>query len=306
MGAYTMRLLRVPGRTRSWRLTVALLPLLAGSGCALTEQLIAPPQQQVFVNGQLQPQASVKADAELVENAKSGKQRTPKASSCVAHGDWLRSCGDMSLGFAKKAETDARRASLKAQASQQYAVAKQRYWQALQLDPNEVGAHVGLARVAVAENQFDTAQKHYQAALKLQPNSAAIHFEIGMTLARMKNWEPALASLKRAAELDPANPTIATNYAWTLARAERFEEAWQTFRPLVGEGQAYYRLALMTRHLGRNDLAKAYLTYALQRDPSLKEAHEMLANLNQPAAPQGPNSVPDAGAVVPAGYMQPQ
>jgi tetratricopeptide (TPR) repeat protein len=273
-------------------LLVALIPV----GC-IKEQLV-PPASQVFVNGQVDNPAK-----EITLSEPDEKPRTPKASSCVALGDWAKSCGDMASTFARKADKPAQRQSYEAQARNFYVQAKARYQQALNVDPNELGAVLGLARVAGAENDFAAAQRHYEQLLAAQPANAALAFEVGLMFARARQWEPALAYLKRASELDPANTTIATTLGWTLARAERLEEAWHTFRPLVGEAQAYFRLAQMAQHLGRKDLTKAYLNFALERDASLEEARVMLANLEQASTTQV--TVPEPGAVTPAAHSAP-
>src|SRR5262245_63910585 len=249
-----MRHPRLLGRAGSWRLLL-LVALLAAPSVGCVHEKIGGPASKVFVDGKAVGPACAAFEDEPE------RQGPPKPSSLVACGEWLRTCGDTDMSLSRKADSDRRRLDLRTEASQRYAAAKERYLQALQLDPNEAGAHLGLGRVAAAEGQFAAAHERFLQALRVQPNNPAIHFDIGMAYARQKNWDSALASLKRAAELDPANANIATNYAWTLARAERFEEAWHVFRPLLGEGKAYYRLALMTHHLGRKDLTRAYLTY---------------------------------------------
>ena len=283
-------------------IALAALPLVfafGNTGC-IKEQLISP-HTQTFVNGQAQ--GDVPKDAVLTSSQKDDKPVTPKASSCVAVGDWLRSCGDMATAFARKADEPSKRQGFEAQANGFYNRAKGRYEQALRLDPKDMGAVLGLARVAAAGGDFAAAENHYRQVVQACPQDAGLMFELGLMYARTRQWDPALACLKRATELDPTNKAMATNYGWTLARAERFEEAWQVFRPLVGEGQAYLRLAQMAQHLGRSDLIRAYLTYAIQKDPALQEAQAMLANLDKPAPAASP--VPEPGVAAPEASIQP-
>lgn len=269
----------------------------------MREQLNPPPQ--VFVNGKpVEP--GVKPEAEVVEV--DDRPRTPKPATCIAYGDFHRSSGDLAMAAARKETKEPKRRAYEAQANEQYSAAKARYEQALKIDPKDMSGYLGLARVAAALGQHALAQQHYDRVLQAYPDQVIVHFEVGMMHARVKNWEPALAHLKRAAALEPGNQTYATSYGWALARAERFEDAWNVFRPLVGEAQAYYRLAQMTRHLGKDDLTRAYLTYAVQRDPNLQEAKEALAALDRPAGsgPRAPSPLPEPGDVVPAGHLQPQ
>lgn len=273
---------------------------LAGVGCVKEQLVHAPEKSQLFVNGQLQKDVAIKADEPFVT---SDEPRAPKSTTCVAYADFLRSRGEFLMDKSRKTEEEAKRRGLVSEATGYFGLARQRYRQALQLDANDHGAQLGLARLAVAEGNYPAALQGYEQLLKVDNRHPVLWMEIGNVYAKAKNWDAAIAALQKANELQPNHPAITSNLGWTLARAERFEEAWQVFRPQVGEAQAYFRLAQMSLHLGKADLARTYLTYSLQRDPALTDARELLANLDRRPAETG--MAPDP-QVQPAAVQPPQ
>ena len=160
---------------------------------------------------------------------------------------------------------------------------------------------MGLARLYEKQGNLQVAVEQYQKAAQLYPQDARLWFGLGMTFGKLKQWDQAVAALKRATELEPTNMDYASNYGWCLARCERDEESWNVFRRHCGDEKAYYRLALMAKHLGKNEHSKQYLTMALQMDPQLAEASDLLASLERPTVTKDA----EGPAVVPAGFVAP-
>jgi tetratricopeptide (TPR) repeat protein len=120
-----------------------------------------------------------------------------------------------------------------------------------------------------------------------------------MAQARQKQWEPALAHLKEASDLDPENRSYETTYAYTLARAGKWQESYQAFCKLGTPAEAHYNLARMLHHLQQDDASREHLALALQADPNLASARQMLASLSGTGVRQA--SMPDnLGAAPPA------
>jgi tetratricopeptide (TPR) repeat protein len=212
-------------------------------------------------------------------------RRKPKAETCVAYGDF-RLKEALAPG---KSEAEQR---------QMLDSARRAYQQALEIDPRCLAAHRGLAQVALAEGNPRRAIGAYQALLKVSPDEAALWYELGMVHGRVKEWQPATAALGKACELDPANHQYAHTLGYCLARTGSYEQSLECFRRVDGEARAHYNLARMLLHVQQNDLARQHLTLALQKEPGLKEARELLARVDA-----GPES---AGPVVPVQYEQAQ
>jgi tetratricopeptide (TPR) repeat protein len=108
-----------------------------------------------------------------------------------------------------------------------------------------------------------------------------------MCHARKKEWEPALKCLRKAGELDPENRQFSHNLGYCLARSGRYEESLACFTKTDGEAKAHYNLARMLHHMQQDDLSRQYLRTAVEKDPYLIPAKELLAQLeNGVAAPR--------------------
>src|SRR5207253_2655498 len=115
---------------------------------------------------------------------------------------------------------------------------------------------------------------------------------------RRKEWEPAGDAMGHAADLEPTNRQYANVLGFCLARAGRYDQSLAYFTRVVGEARAHFNVGRMMMHNGQADAARQQLELALQREPNLAEARELLAQLNRP------QNRP-AQAVVPVQYQEP-
>jgi tetratricopeptide (TPR) repeat protein len=162
--------------------------------------------------------------------------------------------------------------------------ARRAYLHALKLDPNCLAAHRGLARHWENTGQHEKAMTCYDQALKLAPRDASLWHEAGMCQARHKEWTPALERLRKAIEADRENRQYVLNYALCLARAESYDEALAWLMKLHPPALAHFTLARMMHHNGRPELSRQHLQAALQANPGLHAAQQMLVELEQPAS----------------------
>lgn len=162
---------------------------------------------------------------------------------------------------------------------QYYEQARRVFQQAQAKDPGNLQAVQGLARVADKQGQTAAANQLYEQLAQQCPRDANLQNEYGWFLARNKQWAQAAGCFQRACDLDPTNAKFASDLGHTLARAERFEESCTVFRRHMSEGQACYRVALMAKHLKREDVCKHFAQLALQSEPQLQDAKQMLADL---------------------------
>ncbi len=242
----------------------------------------------------LAPSNSPLAAAKDITADKDLPKRKPQASTCVAFGD---------LEF--KGALDATRTP--AQKEQALEMARRYYQQALKTDGKCLDAYVGLARTYEELGDHNAAVTAYQKGLKVFPKQASLWYELGMCQARHKEWSPAVEQLQKASELDADNRIYSHTLAYTLARAGRYDESFACFTKTLGEAQAHYNIARMLHHLHQDEACKQRLQQALQADPTLQPAKQLLTQLNTPAASIKTAAVlapDDADAVVPAAARQ--
>lgn len=165
--------------------------------------------------------------------------------------------------------------------------AAEQYEKALAAEPKSFDAMVGFARLRHREGDLVAATNLYQRALKAHPDSAIAMNDLGLCYARRGMMQQAEASLNNAVASDPRSALYRNNLALVLVESHRDDEALSQLTAVHGEAAAHYNLAFMLREKGRTDDAAYHLRAALQQEPALEPARQMLAALEQPA-PNGP------------------
>jgi hypothetical protein len=89
---------------------------------------------------------------------------------------------------------------------------------ALELDPKNVAAIVGLGEVAMQQGLYDAAIKHLKRAVKLAKGSSRIHTLLGECYLNSGKDKLAEASFKKALQLDPDNSRAREGYNEASAR----------------------------------------------------------------------------------------
>src|SRR5262249_23641499 len=156
-------------------LLAALCLVCTGLGCVGTTTVLKKEDTP--------PGVSVAKESDL-------PKRSPKASTCVAFGDF----------WAKELANPALAPPLKQLMFEQ---GQRAYQQALKIDPKCLPAYMGLARLYSGQGDEGKAEETYQKALKKLPKEASVWFALGMCHSRQKQWEPALKELQTAARLEP-------------------------------------------------------------------------------------------------------
>jgi hypothetical protein len=235
-------------------------------------QSVAPPSPVV-----VPPGAVVKKECDL-------PKRTPKPATLVAAGDFFTGEAE------REAAVDPASAKIEAARDQ----ARRMYQQALSLDHRYLPAYRGMAQLYLSMDDAAHAVESLRKALEFYPKDAGVWFDLGMVHARRKDWPAALEALNKAVEFDPENRQFINTLGYTLARAGRYQEALDCFVRVQGQAKAHYSLARMLVHMGQSEPARDQLRQALQADPTLASAQEMLTRLEGP--PQGPAPQPQQPA----------
>src|SRR5207244_5012425 len=143
--------------------------------------------------------------------------------------------------------------------------AKDAALKALRLDPNLAEAHLALGKVLFfSEIDLAGANREYKRAIELKPNDAGAHHWFGNdTLAALGRFEEAIAEGRRAVELDPLSVVINADLGGTFYYAHRFEESAGQLRKTLEidptSFYAHYNLGIALQ--GKGDLSGAIAEY---------------------------------------------
>lgn len=162
--------------------------------------------------------------------------------------------------------------------------AQKQYDRALQADPKDLNALVGLARLHDRQGRSAKALEFYQKAVKAHPKSALVHNDLGLCYGRMQDWRQSAAEFSKACQMAPENTRYRNNLAMSLL--ETGDEAGALKQLSLGNSPAigHYNLAFMLSGKDRQDEASRHLQQAISLDPNLTPAREMLAQLGAAAA----------------------
>ena len=252
------------------------LALLGGlTGCTTTgTNTAATPATPAPAIVNPTPQQIAQIDPSLIKKECDLPKKTPTAKMCVLWGNYA---ADEANGMTNSSveANDARDRARKA------------YQQAIKIDPNYLDAYLGLAKLYLALEDDEHAIATLTTASKVHPESGGVWFLLGMVYSKRKSWEPALAYLNRAAQLEPENRTYVDTLGHALAHSGKPEEALKVYMRVNPEAKAYYEVARVMQHRNLPEMSRQYLEMALQKNPQMPEAQQMLTQLNGGNAPTG-------------------
>jgi len=127
--------------------------------------------------------------------------------------------------------------------------ARQRYHEALSLDPDHCNAHINLGVALAEEGKIDEAAAHFREAIRIQPYSTEAHCNLGAAHLYRGELDDASRHLKEAARLNPRN------------------------------AQAHANLGTVFMHQGNPEKAAAHFTKALDLDPEHRQARSALERI---------------------------
>jgi Tfp pilus assembly protein PilF len=251
---------------------VALSVLWISSGCIGTQnqQRPAPP-----------PTVPDNIPPEAIKKESDAPKRPPKASTVVA--------------FAACKESEAANEHLDARGRRILLdEARKGYQEALQFDNACLAAYVGLARVYRDVGDYERALDVYRKGMDKHPREVGLWVEMGMCQARRKDFDGAIRTLQRAVEMDPEHQEALKTLGFLLARTGRTDESVLYLARCMTPADANVQVARMVLHLqaqGTVPQATAQAAYrrhleaALQCDPNMTVAREMLTQIGAAAAP---------------------
>ena len=176
--------------------------------------------------------------------------------------------------------------------SQGNLVAAMTYYQkALQVDPNDYQTLLSCGRLHDRQGEFRQAEAYYQRAIASQPGNPSAWNDLGMCYARNGDPESALTALGNAAAAQPLDPLYRNNLAAVLVDLQRYDEALRHLAAVHAASVAHYNLGFLLAERHQTARARQEFAAALQFDPNMIGARNMLARLDgqiPPAQPQMP------------------
>jgi tetratricopeptide (TPR) repeat protein len=168
-----------------------------------------------------------------------------------------------------------------------YDQARVAYQRALEVDPNCKEAYAGLARLYATVGRDDKAVDTFRKVLKKYPREAPLWLDLGMCYSRKKDWPAAVDCLSKAHELDPDKRVYTWALGVTLARVGKCQQSVACLAQAMPQAEAEYNEARILLRLGQDELGRQYLNLALQTNPALVGARDLLAQLEGRGSERG-------------------
>lgn len=160
-----------------------------------------------------------------------------------------------------------------------YAAALDNYTKALEKEPDNVAALQSVARLQLRQEQYSQAIETYERVIRVNPTSEN-YAELASAQQKFGKLNEAQASIKKAISLDPSVARYRNNLAGVLVSMGKSDEAVQELQTIFPPAVANYNVAYL-HFMNKNTAAtQQHLQIALQADPNLQPARDLLNTLN--------------------------
>lgn len=147
------------------------------------------------------------------------------------------------------------------------------------------GYYSNLAEVCRRNGLLPEAEDAARRAVSMEPDLAEGWNNLGIILQEAGQLAASLECLQRVAELMPDSPEAHNNLANTYKRLGKADMARTHYQHALklnpNHAQALSNLSLTLKDEGRHDEALAAVRRAIEIDPQLREAHRILAEMEQ-------------------------
>jgi tetratricopeptide (TPR) repeat protein len=167
------------------------------------------------------------------------------------------------------------------------------YQQAIAKDSKNIKAHLHLARLYDRVQQYPEAETAYAAAITAAPTNPTPLNDYAMCLARQRRYDEAIDHFQKAIMLQKHHALYRNNIAEVLVKAGRPREAFDHLSAVHSVAESHYNLGMLLRRNGELEPARQQIVAALQVDPGMTAAEDVLAELGRaPQTAQRPRSKP--------------
>lgn len=160
-----------------------------------------------------------------------------------------------------------------------YTKALDNYTKALELEPKNQSALLSTARLYQRQNQTSQAIVFFQKAVNAKPNDAAAYNELGLAQAKAGNLAEGESNLQKAIAIEPTKITYRNSLAGLMVDSGRSDEAVKQLSQVQSPALANYSVGYMYATRQNIAAAQQHLQTALQIDPNLQQARDLMARL---------------------------
>lgn len=164
------------------------------------------------------------------------------------------------------------------------------YQKAIEMDPKNLDAHLGLARMEDRLGNYQAAVQVYQRALSMYPRETRILNDLALCHARHDHMDVALPLLHQAVTLRPDKELYRNNIAKVWIEKNRLDLALTHMEAVYQKPVANYNVAALLVERGRQTDAAPFLAQALQLDPQMSAAQSLMAQISQQPRETGATS----------------
>lgn len=156
-----------------------------------------------------------------------------------------------------------------------FAAAMDNYTKALEREPDNLPALQSVARLHLRQEQFTKAVEAYQQVVRVSP-TAEHYSELSSAQQKAGRLPDAQASIQKAISIDPATHRYRNNLAGILVAGGRSDEAVRELQQVFPPAVANYNVAYLHFMNKNSAAAQQHLQAALQADPNLQPARDLL------------------------------
>jgi Tfp pilus assembly protein PilF len=176
--------------------------------------------------------------------------------------------------------------------------ARAMYQKALSMEPKNLDALLGAARMEDREGRMDVAVMLYERAAAAYPNNPTVMNDLGLCLARQGDLPAAEQALARAVQLVPAKPLYRNNIAKVQVEMNRLDAAMNNLAAIAPPAVVNYNMGALLCQRGRPAEAEQFLAAAIAVDPRMEPARMLLAELGAGAPAYRTARAPEPAARV--------
>lgn len=161
--------------------------------------------------------------------------------------------------------------------------AREKYENAVHLNPNHSDAHYSLGLLYKRENDLNLAENEFREAVRSDPNKPDAHNELGKIYDTREDWQNAVREYRAALKSEPENPEAQESLIWDLLETNDLLDAQQELKRATLDAAVAAELweemgKMYEERKGHADAMVAYRR-ALELDKNLKEARAGLKRL---------------------------
>jgi len=159
--------------------------------------------------------------------------------------------------------------------------ARKHYSAVAEVEPKNVAAILGLARLDQVTGQYAEAEQKFKRAIKMSPDSPIAQYSLGQFYASQQRWDESKEPLTAAMLADPENVTYRFQLAVAFVHTDDISSALPHFIRTVGDAEGHYNVGLILLEEERYDEAEKHFLLAVTKNPELKQAQQRLVKLRE-------------------------